>query len=244
MQQFTVEQFLYFAACCSCAFIAWYSPNLNPTLCVNFIYFSAHWATQFDSLSSKFFDRNPCVTSMFHGDLALWLYSLVANCSIVILTPRTVVFTHFWKHDSTRKLYSLTTPMKQIIVSKTSKNKNSDSPSELLWHSTSETPSSGDLPKIYWTLLSDSLEHFPFQDAALQLQTFKTSRGSPGKSVDWTLRRRLYVHYVLEVNNTRQCATEIYRNSRQCCSPTAVTNLCGVTTHWILNYVTDTQNIK
>lgn len=46
--------------CCCWPLIAWYSPSLNPTLWVNFMYFSAHPATHLDSTSSKFLERKPC----------------------------------------------------------------------------------------------------------------------------------------------------------------------------------------
>lgn len=172
MEQFIEEKSPYLGDCCSWAFIAWYSPNLNPTLCVNFIYFSAHWPTQFDSLSSKFFERNPCVKEMVDKNLALRLRRLCADYNMVILTPRTPVLTHFWKHDSTRKLYSLITPTEQVTVSKSANYnftvKTHHSPTALRTHSTSETPSSDDLPKIYWTLLSGIQEHFPFCRVTLQ----------------------------------------------------------------------------
>ena len=78
---FLIQWDYFFPDCCCCswAFIAWYSPSLNPTLCASFMYFSAHPVIHLLSSSSRFFDRNPCKNLM---NLALrgLFFAVIREC--------------------------------------------------------------------------------------------------------------------------------------------------------------------
>lgn len=93
--------------CCSCAFIAWYSPSLNPTLWASFMYFSAHPVTHLLSSSSKFLDRNPCKRSNVQVNMRMSYLNWSLTVDDVGLTLPQPVLTHFSKQFSTRKLYNL-----------------------------------------------------------------------------------------------------------------------------------------